>query len=146
MTIDKSDIKVLRPGLGPVAVKQVFAQGGQVPFHNRRYAHGGLIRRAIAEGHLVSALAPHLPREAGERHISKEEAQEIMGPPEQLVTDTIVTEAERLVGLEIRAELLKVIQEVGPRVMARLRACDTCGKLFLTKKNGHRAKRCLSCR
>lgn len=126
--------KIVRPGMNPASVKQVFAQGGRVPFQNKRYETGGPVR--VVNGFLG---------ELGERFVSKGKVVATMGP-EQPVTETIVTDIERLVGLEIRAELLKVVQEVGPRVLARVRCCTSCGKLFLAKKNGHRAKRCESCR
>lgn len=58
----------------------------------------------------------------------------------------MITATEQLVAIEVRTELLALVQDIEIKVLRRLRICCDCGKVFLAKKTGCNVKRCPGCR
>ncbi len=164
MTIKEADVKLFKPVQG----RSLFASGGRVP--GPRFAidgKGGLVVTFAGDLDRVPAvmLGPPAPppspddrvklaaqlAAAGFRSrkeiIAEAEAEgEIGDGGETPGASALVGEVEQLLAIELRTELLKVLQDVGPRVLARLHVCRGCGELFLAKRRGGTVKWCPACR
>ncbi|MCB2218018.1 MAG: hypothetical protein KQH59_18300 [Desulfobulbaceae bacterium] len=97
---------------------------------------------------MVERLASAGFRSRSEIIAEAEAAGEIGGDADSETSgaSALVGEVEQLLAIELRTELLKVLQDVGPRVLSRLHVCRGCGELFLAKRRGGTVKWCPACR
>lgn len=61
------------------------------------------------------------------------------------VGGSVVSEYERVVGLEVRRATLKHILKITPDIVARVKICQ-CGVVFVSKRRGKDVKWCKNCK